>query len=911
MKALPIVLLVLLASVATAQPGGPGGPGGPPLQPLGAVPAPVANPVTPAKASLGKVLFWDEQLSSTRTTACGTCHIPAAGGDDPRSIEGDPSSTHPGPDGIFGNADDVTGSPGLPLSNAIGDYLFEDSFGIDVQVTPRRARSAINAGFADSLFWDGRAGGTFVDPTSGATLIPGGAALESQVLGPPLGTGEMSHVGRDWLDVAARVEASAPLALAPEIPASLATWIDGRTYHDLFLEAFGTADVTPARIAMAIATYERTLVSDQTPLDDQLTGANALTPLEQQGMGVFMQANCSSCHRGPRLTDDRFHYIGVRPVNEDLGRFEVTGNPQDRGRMRTPELRNIELRPPYMRNGRFSTLREVVDFYDRGGDFDAPNRANQIRPLNLSNGQKNALVAFLERPLTDPRVLAEQAPFDRPLLYSESSRVPQVVGNGVPGTGGIAPDVIAIEPPLLGNPSFTVGVMRALGGAQAVLVVDTATPPANGPVPDAADVFSSSTITLAGQGAGAGHGSVSLALPSSSLMRGVSLAGRWYVADPAAPEGVASSPAFQFRLFGEGTTPDPNDPAPEPNDPTPDPNDPTPDPNDPTPDPNDPVPPAAGATAAFVGYAAKAPRLDAAGEKLENGNQLPGPWIISVNDAAIADDAPDDPENFEVRRAKAILRAVDSEDASYLRYQMKRAGESIAPAVDGNLERPAKHAPRMWSLRNDLGTINVTTRRVRSLLLPTAAAEDGPPAAPDDAVHYVCYNARATTDATEQTPAGARGRGSFRRDLQVFMDDTGESCGGSFAGTDADGACLVDLRKVVELCNPMTKTAVEPPRETVATGITESIAPAGSSSLLCYQSRLSTRFRSEAAANRVGRRPGDRIAPPQDRSSARRVRTGNALFVAPGNGFPAPTILETKSRQLTCLPTEILSVSLR
>src|SRR5581483_5049315 len=100
---------------------------------------------------------------------------------------------------------------------------------------------------------------------------------------------------------------------------------------------------------------------------------------------------------------------------------------------------------------------EVVDFYNRGGDFDAPNKEhNLIRPRNLTTQQKSDLVAFLTDELTDPRVKSEADPFDRPVLYSESSRVPQVTGNGSTGTGGFIPDVIAIEPPFAGNPSFTV-----------------------------------------------------------------------------------------------------------------------------------------------------------------------------------------------------------------------------------------------------------------------------------------------------------------------------------------------------------------------------------------------------------------------------------------------------------------------
>src|SRR4029079_11777880 len=114
----------------------------------------------------------------------------------------------------------------------------------------------------------------------------------------------------------------------------------------------------------------------------------------------------------PRFTNDTFQYIGVRPQADDLGRFNVTNNPGDRGRMKVPSLRNVELRAPYFHNGEMATLEEVVDFYDRGGDFDAPNKNPAIAPIGLSSTQKAALVAFLRRPLTDPRITAGTAPFD-------------------------------------------------------------------------------------------------------------------------------------------------------------------------------------------------------------------------------------------------------------------------------------------------------------------------------------------------------------------------------------------------------------------------------------------------------------------------------------------------------------------
>jgi cytochrome c peroxidase len=552
MPRLPTLLFALLLPFVTtsAQQGGPPGP----LQPP---PVPSGNPLSPAKVNLGKTLYWDEQMSSTRTVACGTCHVPAAGSSDPRSVFGSPRSTHPGADGQFGTLDDITGSPGVPSHLASGDYLDSALFGLREQVTTRKARSVVNAAYASELFGDGRVDDVLVDPLDGAVILAAGAALENQVLGPPLSSVEMSHVGADWDDIVARLRSATPLVLSPAVPPPLATWIAGREYPELFDEAFGTRDIDPVRIAMAIASYERTLVSDQTPFDDALAGVQPLLPLEAQGRQLFNQLNCNACHRGNRLTDDRFHYTGVRPANQDLGRFSVTGNPPDRGAFRTPGLRNVALRGPYMHTGQFQTLEEVIDFYDRGGDFQAPNKSPLIVPLGLTAQDKAALLAFLQRPLTDLRVENELPPFARPQLYGESNLTPNHIGSGTPGSGGVVPRAIAFEPLWIDNPSFTLAMQRGLGGAPAFLMLDIAPSPAGTPF---LSVTSHLALTpalaivpvgaLSGIGPGNGFTSLSLSLALDPALIGLNLFGQWLVQDPGPPAGAFSATeAVRLTLF--------------------------------------------------------------------------------------------------------------------------------------------------------------------------------------------------------------------------------------------------------------------------------------------------------------------------------------------------------------------------
>ena len=547
-------VLLSVASVAIATSFAHALQGPPPLPPP--PPPPPGNPQSPSKTQLGKLLFWDEQLSSTRTRACASCHVPERGGSDPRSDPALLGNVNPGRDALFATPDDVRGSPGVVANVASGHYLSSASFGLGTQVTGRKAPSAINAAYAPLLFWDGRATGTFRDPLTNAVVLNQGAALESQSAEPPVSAVEMAHDQRTWTEVADRVVASTPLRLAPSVPAPLSAFVNGRSYPEIFQEVFGTPEVTPARIAMAIASYERTQFSNQTPIDQLFGGnPNALTPLEQQGFQLFnsQQASCNACHAGNLFTNQAFIYIGVRPPNDDLGRFNITGNPGDRGSMRVPSLRNVELRAPYFHDGSKATLEDVIDFYDRGGDFNAPNKPPVIRPLGLTQQQKTALAAFLRRPLTDARVAAAQAPFDHPTLYAGSLREPDVYDAAIPGSGGFVPRVVALAPPDVGNAHFTVGLERALGGATAFLLIGDSHVPGTGVfgrprlMPYAARVVR--VGALDGVGPGNGWTSVVVDLGSDPALIGMQLFGRWLVRDDGAPAHVAASQGFVATYF--------------------------------------------------------------------------------------------------------------------------------------------------------------------------------------------------------------------------------------------------------------------------------------------------------------------------------------------------------------------------
>ncbi len=428
-------------------------------------PAPAENPFSEQKRVLGKILFWDEQLSSDDTVACGTCHIPTHAGADPRIGQ------HPGPDGTFDTEDDVIGSPGIVRRDANNQPIEDPLFGFGVQVTRRSAQSYFMSMYSPELFWDGRASTVFVNPLdSGDIAIATGGALESQAVGPVVSDVEMAHEDRDWSEVTSKLATVAPLALAADIPQDMldAMAVDP-TYPDLFETAFGDAAITPVRMAFAIATYERTLVPDQAPWDLFMAGdTGAMTPDQIQGWNLFSNNTvCDNCHVAPLFTDNEFHNIGLRPAAEDTGRMEITGLPDDFGRFKTPSLRNIGLRSSLMHVGWVTDTQDAIDFYNSGNGVTEtdhvqftedqtgiptpnPNIFADYSDINMPAVTQGGLpmqariIDFLNNGLTDPRVAAGAFPFDRPTLGSEQTAAPPAVPDGVVGSPLTAARVDAV-----------------------------------------------------------------------------------------------------------------------------------------------------------------------------------------------------------------------------------------------------------------------------------------------------------------------------------------------------------------------------------------------------------------------------------------------------------------------------------
>jgi cytochrome c peroxidase len=234
------------------------------------------------------------------------------------------------------------------LRTAVGDGM---------QVLARATPSIVNSGFNRLQMWDGRF-----------------SSLEEQAWGPMLASAEM-HGSQE--DILVKLKA---------VPGYVAA----------FDKAYPGGDITKETVAKAIANFERTVVSRDSAFDRWGQGdESVLNASAKRGFEIFTgKANCIACHQGSNFTDQGFHNIGLKG-NTDLGRYAKVPIRVMRGAFKTPTVRDIALTAPYMHNGMYRTLEEVIDHYDRGGD-DKENLDPNIKPLGLSDQEKKDLVEFLK-----------------------------------------------------------------------------------------------------------------------------------------------------------------------------------------------------------------------------------------------------------------------------------------------------------------------------------------------------------------------------------------------------------------------------------------------------------------------------------------------------------------------------------
>jgi len=259
------------------------------------------------------------------------------------------------------------------------EFAFADnhrfSLGVHDSVGIINTMPLFNLGWSRKLFWDGRAG-----------------SLLEQVNEPVINRLEMATT---WGQVMSKLQ-------------------QDKEYPRLFKKVFGTDQINSTLIMKALVQFEMTLVSFNTRFDQYYFGgrADVLTPEEERGLDIFFGfGNCNHCHSDVLLTDNYFRNNGL-DLDPHPGLYNTTGKETDRGRFKVPSLRNVALTAPYMHDGRFTTLEEVVDFYSTGIQQKSPNVDEHIVPLGkglfLSPQQRSDLVAFL-RTLTDSSFIRNPA----------------------------------------------------------------------------------------------------------------------------------------------------------------------------------------------------------------------------------------------------------------------------------------------------------------------------------------------------------------------------------------------------------------------------------------------------------------------------------------------------------------------
>jgi len=343
------------------------------------------NPTTQEKIELGRLLYFDPVLSGDNTQSCATCHHPDLGFGDGRFFAMGKGGSSVGPERTGG------------------------------AVVKRGAPTIWNAAYNFRQFWDGRA-----------------EDLEDQARFPITSDIEMNQNPDELVK---------ELKAIPE-------------YVQLFDQAFGGSGgsaVTFDNVTNAVAAFERTVISNDSPFDRYAAGdATALTAAQRRGLTLFrsLKTRCFECHGFPTFANPDFKVIGVpdMPPNivntpmptegPDLGRAEIEGGEPYKRAFKVPTLRNVALTAPYMHNGRFQTLEEVLDFYASGGGagngMNLPNLDDKIRRFKLTNQERRDLVAFLHA-LTDE---------------SKKPEIPERVPSRLPVVPRVKPSVRGyVEPP--------------------------------------------------------------------------------------------------------------------------------------------------------------------------------------------------------------------------------------------------------------------------------------------------------------------------------------------------------------------------------------------------------------------------------------------------------------------------------
>ncbi len=318
-----------------------------------AVSTPADNPQTPQKIALGRLLFWDPVLSGNKDVACASCHHPSTGYSDGRDLS--------------------IGVNGQGLG-ALRHFLLPNN----IPFAKRNSLSIVNTAF-NGMATDG----TCIPATAAMFFDNRSRSLEAQSLEPMKTMEEMKGTV-----ISSAAILDTVIWRLNNIP----------QYAQLFADAFGTTSaVTVANVGKAIAAYERTLIGNNSPYDQYVRGnTGALTATQVQGMKVFSADGCIKCHSGPMFSDYQLHVLSV----PDNAKLPTDAGANNSYAFRTPSLRNLSFTAPYMHSGVFSTLSEVLNFYDQIGDRQSQNSHVSSSQLDgnlqrLGRDDRDAIIQFL------------------------------------------------------------------------------------------------------------------------------------------------------------------------------------------------------------------------------------------------------------------------------------------------------------------------------------------------------------------------------------------------------------------------------------------------------------------------------------------------------------------------------------
>ena len=488
------------------------------------------------KVVLGKVLFWEEQVSVDNRQSCGTCHAFKNGGTDGRGNAFNALGKF-GTHGVIPQHR-VTGGP---IDRIEYGFVAPSSGAIARGITDRSAPTMVGAYMFERLFWLQTAGPGLQTSNGSGASHPGFAqfaALEDLSVVPPVNAVEMGHEGMDWSSgfLQAKLGNSMPMALCDPSPAKmppdfLLARSLGLNYAQLFDLVFAAdpdpilaagPGVTRERFAAAVAHYMRTLIPDQAPID-----LGTMTLHQQQGFNTFNNfcATCHSANFSVALTSPGGGFVDPwdAPLSDGFFHFVRTEF------VKTPTLRNVGLKRHFYSDGLVTTFAGVMAF--------------EQATFGVPAAQIPALQDFLMNALTDPRVAGEVFPFDRPELASERPEH-TFEGNefGAAISGLSTPEIIADAPALipgnLGTSHFRVGVGNCPPSTTAIFGFQV--------LPSTSFSFMPATLTNAG-----GIATTHIDLPpgAASPLAGLTAIGRWFVADPGAPAGVAQSDSASWTLF--------------------------------------------------------------------------------------------------------------------------------------------------------------------------------------------------------------------------------------------------------------------------------------------------------------------------------------------------------------------------